>query len=495
MARTRTKILVVGGGPAGSTTATLLARQGLEVVLMDREKGPRYHIGESLLPSCLKVFDLLGIRERIEKYGFVQKDGGYFDWGGQRWEIAFNTPSTPLYGFQVIRSEFDSLLLQHARSQGVDVREGSEVEEIHFDASRASSVTYKSGDDRDSLSFDWIVDASGRAGLLSTRYLRNRRYNEAFRNVAVWGYWLGAKRPSDGPPGAIVTCSIAYGWIWCIPLHDGTLSIGVVLHRSKLQELRKHLSMEEIYHSAVQSSEVVSELLHGARLREQLRTESDYSYTGDAYAGPGYLLAGDAACFLDPLLSTGVHLAMFSGLLAAACIGSILRNEVSEWDATEFYTASYRRSYLRMLVVVSAFYQSHRGRDLFFRQAQQLTKNDYSEAELYAAFRNIISGVEDLSDVESVQQPELLDTVTRIYEEHYEFVRKREDWGAMSLEEIDRGMRRLRIVNAVQEEFSLTPETAVNGLYVDITSFPMLKHVNAARDASLAAVDSAAVGR
>jgi flavin-dependent dehydrogenase len=425
-----TQVLVIGGGPGGSTTAALLARQGFKVVLAEREVLPRYHIGESLIPSCLRIFDLLGVREKIEAYGFQRKDGGYFDWGGQRWEIEFSTLSKPLYGFQVIRSEFDKLLLEHAKSEGVEVMEGLEVKELFFNDDRpigAACVNRNGVDKR--ISFEVLVDASGRNGLMATRYLHNRRYHEAFLNVALWGYWQNASRLSVGPLGAIATCSIPLGWIWAIPLHDSTLSVGVVLHKSKFKGLRQYFSLEEVYRNAIASSRLVTSLVECGELRMPLRTETDYSYASERFAGPGYYLVGDAACFLDPLLSTGVHLATFSGLVAAASISSTLRRDVAETEAMQFYNSSYRRAYLRMLVVVTSFYQTHKEPDTYFRQAQQLTSHDYSDSELIQAFLHIISGVEDLKDVEDMGPQMLLEAFTK-------------------------------------GDFSLTPETAVNGLYV-----------------------------
>ncbi|MBR1158099.1 NAD(P)/FAD-dependent oxidoreductase [Bradyrhizobium elkanii] len=480
-----TQILVVGGGPGGATSATLLARQGFKVTLMERETEGRYHIGESLLPSCLRILDLIGAREKVEKHGFQRKDGGYFDWGGQKWEVAFGNLARPLYGFQVIRSEFDRLLLDHARSEGVEVLDGTAVTDLVVENGvpvAANCIDRRGTSGR--VEFSSLVDASGRAGLMATRYLNNRRFHKAFMNVALWGYWRGARRLAVGPFGAIATCSIPSGWIWAIPLHDGTLSVGVVLHKSKFRTLRQYFSLEEIYRDSIASNATVSNLVECGELQTQLRTETDYSYTAEWSAGPGYYMVGDAACFLDPLLSTGVHLATFSGLLAAACIASTLRGEVSAGDAIDFYNTSYRRAFMRMMVVVGAFYQTHRGRDSHFSQAQTLTADDYDKEELGRAFLHIISGVEDLKDAEDVHPHKLMGVLLQIYQEHYSFIQQKNNWVSMSADEINRGMTTSRFIGAVQEDFSLTPETAVNGLYVEAGEKLALRRTSGAASAA-----------
>ncbi len=397
-----TQVLVVGGGPAGSTAATLLAREGVQVTLVEREVFPRYHIGESLLPSVLEICDLLGARDKVEACGFVRKYGGYFSWGRESWDLNFESLKYP-YGFQVIRSEFDQLLLDHAKSQGVDVFEGVEVRELSFDNGRPRTATWQrvaDGAGSGEISFDYLIDATGRSGLIACRYLKNRRFHDSFQNVAVWGYWTGAGTMSFAPPGSIANGSFDDGWLWGIPLHDGTMSVGVVQHQARYKERRKaYASLEEMYLAAIEACPLIRDLVSSGQLTSQLKAEQDYSYMAESLTGPGYLQVGDSACFIDPLLSTGVHLATHAAVVAAASLMSIIRGEVSEEEGLVFYEQAYRRAYLRLMVIVSGMYQLYDGKKTYFWKAQQLTQHDYSDNEaMNEAFLYVVSGMEDRKD-------------------------------------------------------------------------------------------------
>lgn len=430
--RERTKVLVVGGGPAGATAAGLLARRGFEVVVMERERFPRYHIGESLLPSLLPVLDVLGAREAIERHGFVRKTGAFYGWGGQEWALRFDEPGREApHSFQVVRAEFDQLLLEHARRQGADVREGTRVRRVALREGGAVSASWVAEDGRSTgngdgrrsedgsgssgdIDFSCMVDASGRAGVLGARQLGARKVHDVFRNVAVWGYWSGAALVPEAPEGAIGVFSLPdHGWFWAIPLHDGTLSVGLVTDKRSFNQARGRLgSIDAVYHEALGQCPVLGRMLDGARQVSALKTETDYSYTADAFCGPGYYLAGDAACFLDPLLSTGVHLAMYGGLLSAAAITAVLHGQVDETAARAFYQAAYRNAYERLLILVGAFYRIHEGRDAYFRQAQTLSHRDRHGLRLHESFLNIITGAEDLHDAQA-ESIELLHTKLR----------------------------------------------------------------------------------
>src|ERR1700691_4756549 len=346
--RDATQILVIGGGPAGSTAATLLAREGFDVTLAEREHFPRYHIGESILPSCLPILDLLGVREQVNAHGFQRKGGAYFAWGPQEWSLTFgDLMGGNMFAWQVVRSEFDQILLDHARSQGVSVFEGVTVHDVTFAQGRPVSARWTAKDDDGSqqgtIDFDFLVDASGRSGLLATRQFKSRRFHDVFRNVACWTYWEGAKKLEKGPEGAIAVCSLPHGWLWAIPLNAGTTSVGLVTGKDLFNEQRQQLGgVEAVYRAALEQCPIVADLVADAVATGGFKVEQDYSYVSEKFAGPGYVITGDAACFLDPLLSTGVHLATYSAMLAAASISSILRGEIGEAEALEFYSTCYR---------------------------------------------------------------------------------------------------------------------------------------------------------
>lgn len=447
-----TQALVIGGGPAGSTAATLLAREGFEVTLLEKDVFPRYHIGESLLPSVLEICDLIGAREKIEALGFTRKHGGYFSWGNDSWVLNFEKLRHP-YGFQVVRSEFDQMLLEHARSQGVHVCEETAVSGISWEEDRPRWATWMDSDGvQGQIHFDYLIDASGRDGLVSTRYLKNRRFHEAFQNVAVWGYWEGAGTMSFAPDGAIAVGSVPDGWLWGIPLHDGTMSVGLVLHRTTFQaKRREHATLEKMLLAAVAECPLIADLVAPGTFLPGVRADKDFSYIADRLNGPGYFLIGDAACFIDPLLSTGVHLATHGALLAAASVASLLRGEVSDEEAEEFFEESYRTAYLRLMVIISGLYQLYDGKHTYFWKAQQVTHHDYDDSEaMNEAFLYVVSGMEDVKDLAQTVRP--LD-VSEMTEE-------------LPPEEAERTKFILQVYNKVFYRSSMSPDSAAGGFFV-----------------------------
>jgi flavin-dependent dehydrogenase len=473
----RSQVLVSGGGPAGSTAATLLARQGFEVTLLERSRFPRYHIGESLLPSILQVLDLLGAREKMEKFGFQRKQGAYLEWGPERWGLNFGELSgNCTYAFQVERAEFDDLLLRHSESVGVKVCEEVDVQALAFDGDRpvraawAKRAGTANGNGRRSaaqgeIAFDYLIDASGRSGIMGTRYLQNRRYHKIFQNVAVWGYWQDADRMATGREGDIAVGSIPDGWLWAIPLRDGTMSVGVVMHKDRVVS-RGEASLDQLYFDAIEQSAFIKDIVAPGKLVSSMYSEQDYSYASLRFCGPGYFMVGDAACFLDPLLSSGVHLATYSGLLAAASVGSTFRGEVTEDEAGVFYEKCYRQAYLRFLVFLSAFYDVGRKKESYFWEAQRLTEQDVQAGDLKLAFLNLVTGLKDMSDAQSEAHRLLLETMTQRIDQNLKFRKDKMALASLEGENRDAARANGRFFSSVEGLFALNEAEAIEGLYV-----------------------------
>jgi flavin-dependent dehydrogenase len=464
-------VLVIGGGPAGATTATLLANDGVEVELFERDRFPRYHIGESIVPACLPILELLGLREVVDAYGFQRKEGTYFHWGGKRWDYRFGSLTGDyVYAWQVERSEFDELLLRNAAARGVRVHEGRRVTAVEFDPTgRPVAVTWRDsgagGTGRHE--FDYLVDASGRAGIVANRYLAGRRFHDSFQNVAFWSYWTGGRHPADAPAGATLVCSIDQGWVWVIPLRDRVSSVGVVMHKERFRRLRQEEPLPALYRRCLAEAELVPQVLRDAGMTGELTFEQDYSYAADRFAGPGYFLAGDAACFLDPLLSTGVHLAMFSGLLGAACLASLVRGELTGPAAERFYEESYRRTYLRLLVLVAAVYQQHRSPESYFQQARRLTVGDCEGDRVFDAFLNVVSGIEDLRDLHGQQLADrLVERAGRLYLDVHETLQHRSPGSGPTGAEREQIEATSRFWQAMVGTHTITDASPVLGRYV-----------------------------
>jgi flavin-dependent dehydrogenase len=482
----QTKILVIGGGPAGATAATLLAREGYPVTLLEASQFPRYHIGESLLPSILQIIDLIGAREKMESFGFQRKNGAFLEWGQETWPLNFGELSgSHTYAFQVVREDFDQFMLEHARSQGVQAFEGVEVRSMNFEGDRPVSASWlvKTGDNgnkgrQGKTSFDYLIDASGRSGVLATHYLNNRRYHQVFQNIAIWGYYKNTNRLPGSRQGDIAVGSIPNGWLWGIPLHDGTMSVGAVLHRSAVKA-RRNMQLRDILLEAIDQSPLIKDLVSPGELVSDIKSETDYSYASERFCGPGYFMTGDAAAFLDPLLSSGVHLATFSAMLAAAGLNSFFRSEVSESEMLDFFEKSYRQAYLRFLVFLSAFYDVGRGRDAYFWEAQRLTQEDISGADLKYAFLKLVTGLKDLSDAQSDTHHFLLTEMGRRINENLSMRKDKDALASRKGEAKEAARENAGFFSSVEGLFSLNESNAIDGLYVATQPYLRLARVQA----------------
>jgi flavin-dependent dehydrogenase len=322
-------VVVIGGGPAGSTTATLLAQQGLKVELFEREKFPRFHIGESLIPETYWVLQRLGMLEKMRKSPFTKKHSVQFVNASGKLSAPFyfwdNKPHECSQTWQVVRSEFDQMMLENAREHGALAHEGVRVLDVLFEGSRAVGVKVKREDGAvREVRAKVVVDASGQAGIIQNR-LRLRVWDPILNKGAIWTYWKGAYRDSGRDEGAtmVIQTPSRNGWFWYIPLHDDTVSVGVVAPFDYLFKDRGPYALT--YEEEVANCPAVKDRVSkGTRAAGYFATK-DYSYRATEVAGDGWVLVGDAFGFLDPLYSSGVLLALRSGEMAADAIGEGLR--------------------------------------------------------------------------------------------------------------------------------------------------------------------------
>ena len=365
-------VVVVGGGPAGSAAATWLARAGHHVVLFEREQFPRFHIGESLLASVNDALVAIGAESLVRQAGFPQKRGATFvssDGRIERYADFGAAPEVPTpQTWQVPRARFDELLLRHAASSGTNVHERHRVLDVSFDGTGVT-VSVQSVDGRAApraVRARAIIDASGRGALLSRKFAL-RVDEPRLANLAVFSHYSGVPRQEGRRAGDIrIVARDDLGWFWLIPISDDLTSVGVVLPRTAVQAYAA-LEHPAILERLIAETPAVSRLLAKARREWPVRIEKDFSFRSRAYAGDRWMLAGDAGSFLDPVFSTGVAIALESGLEAAqAMADGLAAGDLSARRFARFARRQQRR-YASFRRFVLGFYTPE-FRDLFFAE-------------------------------------------------------------------------------------------------------------------------------
>ncbi|TMB42651.1 MAG: NAD(P)/FAD-dependent oxidoreductase [Deltaproteobacteria bacterium] len=387
------EVVVIGGGPAGSVASTVLADAGHRVVVLERERFPRYHVGESLLSATLPILDAIGATPAIERHGFLRKPGGTFLWGRQAepWSFWFREdPGGRPHAFHVLRSEFDQLLVENARTRGADVLEAHTVTAVETGGPTPVVSVERAGGMRLTLTPRFVIDASGQTALIG-RAERLRRFDEFFKNLAIFGYFRGAERLPGELANHILSAAFADGWFWYIPLHDGTMSVGAVVDTRRWREAAR-CNPEGTYRGLIARCPAIATRLRSATLVSPVRIIRDYSYDSARFTGPGYLLAGDAACFIDPVFSTGVHLACLAGFLGGRAVHAILAGEASEADALAAYEQTYRGAFERYLRFLYFFYDHNEDPDSYFWTARRVLAHAPADLSAREAFVRLISG-------------------------------------------------------------------------------------------------------
>jgi len=325
-------VVVIGGGPAGSTAAALLARHGFKVIALEKARHPRFHIGESLLPMNLPVFQRLGVLEKVQALG-VFKPGADFEADNERgyntYAFARAIGKSPPHAYQVWRQDFDKMLYEHARECGADAREGHEVIKIEQSGPRETRLDVRT-DEGDSYAIDtrYVVDASGRDAFLSTKR-RLRRKNNRHQSAAIFAHFRGAVRRTGADAGNISIYSFEHGWMWMIPLPDGVMSVGAVCRPDYLKQ-RKGRTVDFLLDTLKGSPALWQRLERAKMIGDEVRVTGNYSYDSTRMGGLGWVLVGDAFAFLDPVFSSGVYLAMSGAEQAVEVVVGALREPARE---------------------------------------------------------------------------------------------------------------------------------------------------------------------
>jgi halogenation protein CepH len=367
------KILIAGGGPAGATLAAILAKEGLSVTLIERERFPRHHVGESLQPASFALLDFhLGLGKTLSKQGFPRKYGAIYEWGDdhERWSVLFDerldagadhltaedlAAGDYTHAYQVERSVFDQILLDHAAERGVNIRENTVVTAPLFTEDRCTGLRVCGPRGEEDLTADFVIDATGSRCLMG-RHLKLTQAITDLQATATYGYFVGAGgvgAPLHRTVQVVVT--IPEGWVWFIPVSPTRTSVGVVTQgRKRLTQAR--------FEAIIANTSLP---LEGATLcpdhtGKTLRCVKDWSYTHSDFVGPGWLMIGDAACFTDPILSGGVDFAIRSACNAAVAILRAVADPALCRTAMNEYQAQLRREFGAYLRLARYWYANNR---------------------------------------------------------------------------------------------------------------------------------------
>ena len=401
-------VIIIGGGPAGSTMGSYLSKAGIKNLILEGHNQPRPHVGESLVLSTMRVFSELGLLDTMDQAGFPKKYGASWrDFNGKEQALHFSEFRQEGidrdHTYHVDRGKFDLLLLKHAQALGSEVHQGVQVKKVNFVDDRAVGVRAKFAGQEIDIPSRIVVDASGRQTLLG-RQLGLKQNDKIFNQYAVHGWFEKVERGED-PKTAdyihIYFLPVKRGWAWQIPITDRITSVGVVAEREVFQQFKSE--SERYFNTYVQSNEGLARAMANAMRVNDFKTEGDYSYIMDKFCGNGFLMVGDAARFVDPIFSSGVSVAMHSARFGAQTIQTALETGNFSEETFKPYERTLRdgvdiwyefiRLYYKLLPLFTLFIQSkYRVEVLRLLQGEVFNRQD---VEVLDVMRRYITAVEE----------------------------------------------------------------------------------------------------
>lgn len=397
-------VIIIGGGPAGSTAASYLAMSGRKVLLLEKEKFPRDHVGESLLPFCYSLFQELGVLQQLEKYfvrkpsvRFMVKDGSV----ATNWCFRNVIHDDSFLSFQVDRKVFDTVLLNNSRRLGVTVKEETKVSNVEFDTAEDLVKVSAIGPNGEKQNYQgrFLIDASGRDSFMATQN-RWREPNKGFDRTALWSHWIDVKQMKGGlEEGSSIIIYLGgekRGWIWVFPLEKDRVTAGVVMDNFHLRNKKREFQEKghpdwqmALYQEELLESPFVADLLQGSQLMTELFVEGDYSYNSSTKYGPRYALVGDASRFIDPIFSSGIYLSIKSASLVAGALDKMLGNHL---DQNQPLIEAYQQingAYNLVFRLIGLFYNPH---SISFAEAASFFQEHREHEDAMAAGHFILCG-------------------------------------------------------------------------------------------------------